>query len=658
MESSSAGFDHNKTYFYDLETYPNCFLFSGKWWGKPEIHTFELSPRKFQRDELLKWLSYLNSVGAFNTGFNNIGFDYPIIHDLIMNPYIFDSRRGYLKAMEIIHGQNASYGREMIHHKDRSMQQIDLIKINHFDNPARRTSLKTLQFAMRLPSVEDLPFEVGRDLTNEEIDVLIKYNIHDLDSTEAFYNKCKHLIDMRWDLLKNGTLTGDVLNYSDVKLGEKYLITKIGRHKCYKGSKPIQTSRSEIRFKDIILKKIFYRTEEFQDVLEWFKQQIHHVHGEESFKLSRQLAGLQFEFGVGGVHASVESKMFESNDSYDIIDVDVAAMYPSIAVANGFHPEHLGTAFLEAYKQLQLDRKQYKKGTPMNAVLKLANNGVFGKGDNKWSAFYDPRFPKQITINGQLQLLQLAESLSLIPGLQIIQANTDGITAYVPKKLKYLFDFWKADWERETQLTLEEVTFKKMWIRDVNNYLALKSDGTVKRKGAYWYPEKESDYDGFWNKDFSRMIVEKTIEHVLVKGVDAKSYLKMATNPFDFMCRYKTPGGAKVYIGDQLCSKTVRYYVSVAGAKMKKVSEPTGEIGTWKRKSGLKDSEYNKIAASIPAGQWDERIHTKNKSKHGVRENEIEKGFLVKECNDASKFNWDDVNWDYYAQEIEKLIIR
>lgn len=655
---SNSGFNHNMVYIFDLEIYPNCFLFSGKWRGQNEVQTFEISSRKNQRTELLQWLSYLQGLGAYFTGFNNIGFDYPIIHDLLNNQFVFDSQRAYLKATDIIHGQGGNtYGKEMIHHKERLLNQIDLIKINHFDSPARRTSLKVLQFAMRLHSVEDLPFPVGIDLTSEQMDELISYNHHDLHATEAFYEKCKHAVEMRWDLLVNGTLTGDVLNYSDVKLGEKYLITKIGRAKCYKGPKPIQTKRNEIAFKDIILPKIFYRTEKFQTVLDWFKRQVHYVYAEGSFKLSTPLAGLMFEFGVGGVHASVESKKFESNKDMMIVDVDVAGMYPSIAVANGFHPEHLGTAFLEAYKQLQQDRKQYKKGTSMNALLKLANNGVFGKGDSEFSCFYDPRFPKQITINGQLQLLQLVENFYQIPGVQIIQANTDGITAYVPRSEKPWFDFWKGNWERETGLVLEEVIYKKMWIRDVNNYLALKEDGTVKRKGAYWFPEEEKEYDGFWNKDFSRMIVEKAIQHVLVNNMSVDTYLALATNPFDFMMRYKTPGGATVYIGDKACSKTVRYYVSTKGEPMRKVAQPTGAIGEFKKKNGITDSEYRKILATIPKGQWDERIHTKNKSKYGLTETEIEKGWLVKECNVATNFDWNDVDFRYYKEEIEKLII-
>ena len=57
------------------------------------------------------------------------------------------------------------------------------------------------------------------------------------------------------------------------------------------------------------------------------------------------LAGVDFHFGIGGVHASVENRKFQSNADYVIIDLDVTSMYPSVAIANRFAPEHLGEVF-------------------------------------------------------------------------------------------------------------------------------------------------------------------------------------------------------------------------------------------------------------------------------------------------------------------------
>jgi len=262
-------------YYYDLETYSDCFLFNGKFEGKPEVQTFEISYRKNERDKLLSWLSYLQNTDAYMIGFNNLSFDYPIVHQLLMEPYTFDAKKAYLLCQQIIGSQTYGQNPNSIRLSDRILPQIDLVKINHFDNNNRRTSLKSLQFAMRSDSVEDLPYDPSSSLTSEQIDNLISYGIHDVLETERFGSKCRHLITMRQDLIDSGVLSGDVLNYSDVKIGTEYLIKKIGRAKCFvKGAIPRQSLRDVVAFKDVILPKIFFRGEEFDEVRNWFASQV------------------------------------------------------------------------------------------------------------------------------------------------------------------------------------------------------------------------------------------------------------------------------------------------------------------------------------------------------------------------------------------------
>src|SRR3990167_4199618 len=643
-------------YIYDLETYPNAFLWSGKFEDSPDVQVFEISFRKNQKAELLQWLSYLqNSLDVLMVGFRNIPFDYPITHDLLNNVHTFSAASAYQLCMNIINARNDFEHRISL--KDRIIPQVDLALINHFDSMVKATSLKALQFAMRSESVEDLPFPVGMDLTSEKVDVLIHYNIHDITETEKYLKKCKHLIEIRRELQEDRVVDGDVLNYNDVKLGEHYLIKKIGRNKCFNGSKAKQTIRESVTLKEVILPKINFKTEPFQRVLDWFNSQIFYMKGDSKPSLETPLAGVKFKFGAGGVHASVENKTFKSNATHKIIDIDVSGMYVAVAIQNGFHPEHLGEDFDAAYTQLKKDRDVYPKGTSRNKVLKLSGNGVYGKSSDIWSCFYDPKYTFTVTSNGQLQLLQLAEGLVRIPGLELIQANTDGITALVRRDTEHFFNLWKSDWESYTGLQLEQVEYSAMWIRDVNNYLAKTIDGKVKRKGDYWYPENDSDYEGNWNKDFSAMIVPKVTEQVLVHDWNPDALIRLASDKFDFMLRYKTPSGAVVKLGDKDCSKTVRYYVSTKGEKMVKHSRPKGVIGDYKRKNEISDKEFYDIQSTIPAGSWDSRIHTKNKSKYEEIETSIESGYLVKCCNKASDFDWSDVDYSYYLKRVQKLLI-
>ena len=195
----------------------------------------------------------------------------------------------------------------------------------------------------------------------------------------------------------------------------------------------------------------------------------------------------------------------------------------------------------------------------------------------------------------------------------------------------------------------------------MNNYMAIAMDGTIKRKGAYWYPIKDEDYQGSsgsnWNKDFSNLSAQKGVEAVHIGGWSPEAVVRLLFDPFDFMLRYKTPGGARLYVGDKEQLKTVRYYVSTKGEPMKKIAMPKGEIGAYKRRNKLSDSEFNKILKEIPPGAWDERIHTKNKNKYSAVTTSVESGRLVKVCNRANEFDWRDVDWSYYVEEIKKLRI-
>lgn len=644
-------------YTYDLETYPNYFSFAGKFRGEERIYYFEISDRTNDRHLLLEHLAYLSKYpDLFMVGYNSLNFDYPIIHELMDNPYTFTAKTAYDAAQRII-GSDNGYGVDRVRLSDRRIAQIDLVKVHHFDNENRRTPLKSLQCAMRAKTVVDLPYAPGTFLTPEQMEEFKIYNIHDVTETERFLERSMEKILMRKELLESGTLRGDVYNFSDVRIGSELLISRIGRTKCFQGSKPRQTFRESVCFNDIVFPSVKFATEPFHEVLEGFKKTTIKTREKNDFKIRTNLAGVDFHFGVGGLHASVDSQVFRSDDKYVIRDVDVAGMYPSIAAVNGLFPQHLGQEFVRAYAQIIADRKNYPKGSTFNKAFKLAGNGVFGLSDSYYTCFYDPRFPKQITINGQLQLLQLVEQLMFVPGLQIIQANTDGTTVYYPRQYDWLFNEMCKSWEYLTKLTLEHVEYQTMWIRDVNNYMAKDVTGKMKRKGAYWFPETDADYDDVWNKDFSQLVVQKTASLVMEKGWHPLATLYNHFDPFDFMLRYRATGDSKLLIDGKPSQKTLRYYISTDGGQLiKHTPVKPHQIGKFKRKPGITDKLYASVMSEV-GEKWDARIHTKSKSKYEDAYTDLAKGFKVSECNDSSDFNWSKVDFNYYLKEVEKLVI-
>ena len=84
---------------------------------------------------------------------------------------------------------------------------------------------------------------------------------------------------------------------------------------------------------------------------------------------------------------------------------------------------------------------------------------------------------------------------------------------------------------------------------------------------------------------------------------------------------------------------------------------PKGEMGAYKRKNGISDAYYYEVLESIEEGVHDERIHTKNKSVHEIRRSGIHTGWTVTICNDIrTGLDMSDLNYEWYVQEVEKLV--
>ena len=77
--------------------------------------------------------------------------------------------------------------------------------------------------------------------------------------------------------------------------------------------------------------------------------------------------------------------------------------------------------------------------------------------------------------------------------------------------MKVMVDMVRAAWQERTGLNLEEVVYRAMMIRDVNNYIAVYEDGGTKRKGAY-------EWKVGWHQNAGGLVIPKVAEKVLVEG--------------------------------------------------------------------------------------------------------------------------------------------
>ena len=604
-------------YIYDIETFPNVFTLAVEHAESPLSWLFEISDWRNDSREIVSFLQYLKDTDARMVGFNNTGFDYPVLHTL-MRMGKSDAYTLYQKAQAIIDAQDSDKWAHMVNPSDRMVVQIDLFKIHHFDNKARSTSLKSLEFNMRSDTIEDLPYKVGTTLTRDQAEVLKRYNQHDVKQTKKFMHVTLDMLSFRENLctLYPGK---DWLNFNDTKIGKEFFIMKLEESgvACYdfssKGRTPRQTKRPVIHLKDAILPWIKFDQPEFNRVLNWLKgQSITETKG--VFEdLTAVINGFTFVFGLGGIHGSMESVVVESDDENVIIDLDVTSYYPNLAITNGFYPTHLGKQFVAIYKHLFEQRKGYSKKSAESAMLKLALNGVYGDSNNQFSVFYDPLFTMSITLNGQLLLCLLAEGLMTIPDLKIIQINTDGLTIRVPRSQKILVDLARAAWQERTGLNLEEAVYKSMMIRDVNNYIAVYEDGSTKRKGAY-------EWKAQWHQNAGGLVIPKVAEKVLVDGAPIRQTVEQWPDKMDFMLRTKVPRSSYLEWGTDRVQNTTRYYIAKGGKPLNKWMPPLAKNPT----------KWRKIC--------------------------VESGWNVQVCNNIVDATL-PIDYEYYINEVEKICL-
>lgn len=604
-------------FIYDIECYPNVFTCSFLHHETGYKHTFEISGRVNQMLAFLACLKRISEEDARMVGFNNEAYDYPVLHYIIENKGILDVADIFNKSNQIINTPFERRFDNIIWPRDRHIKQLDLYKIHHFDNVAKRTSLKMLEFQMRRDTIQDLPFIPGSYLGDHEIIELIKYNEKDVSDTHAFFIESLSAIKFRDELsLKYGM---DCTNFNDTKIGKSYFAMRL--EEVNPGCTKYQTPREFIRLSDIIFPYISFEQPEFNRVLGWMKQQVITETKSAFDDLSAVVNGFQYDFGTGGIHGCCESGFIESEYDQTIIDIDVTSYYPSIAISNKVFPAHLGSKFCDIYTDIKNERLTHKKGTPENAMLKLALNGVYGDSNNRYSAFYDPQYTMTITVNGQLLLCMLAEQLIKIPYLKMIQINTDGLTVKIP----HVYEPWMKGvcnwWEELTCLQLEFNKYSRMWVRDVNHYIAENAEsGKLKSKGVYMHTGRA------WHQNQSALVIQKAVEAYLVNDVPVENFIYGHTDAFDFCLRTNLNRGSKLMCGDRQQQRISRYFVA------RKTGEPLVKVMPPTPAQKAKDT-------NAP----DRRIS-------------VEKGWDVVVCNDMRDFDWLNLNYDYYIQKTFELI--
>lgn len=164
-------------------------------------------------------------------------------------------------------------------------------------------------------------------------------------------------------------------------------------------------------------------------------------------------------------------------------------------------------------------------------------------------------------------LTMLAEKL--MDFCQMIQINTDGLTVKLKASDEQRYYDVCSEWMNNTGLLLEYADYSKMIIRDVNNYIAVYTNGKTKKKGFFEFENLP------FHKNKSELIIPKSIYHYFIYGTPVRDFIKNHTNIFDFCIGVRSKKDSKfVYYNkdgvEHNLSKTIRYYISNQGVVIKK----------------------------------------------------------------------------------------
>lgn len=212
--------------------------------------------------------------------------------------------------------------------------------------------------------------------------------------------------------------------------------------------------------------------------------------------LSVKLFDNDVDFGNGGIHSVYSPNLYvESNDEWVLLDVDATSYYPSLLIQQRClsraieRPEDFKFIFDERVR-IKHKPNRTQEENELQTAYKLILNTTFGASGNKYLELYDPHQCTKTCRLGQILLASLAcKMVRTIPGLKIVQSNTDGLFVYVKRKYLPELKALEKEWQELTKINMEEKVIYRMWQHDVNNYLIDSEEG-VTTKGGWLNQDK------------------------------------------------------------------------------------------------------------------------------------------------------------------------
>lgn len=385
-------------------------------------------------------------------------------------------------------------------------------------------SLKAIEGHLGMSVQEStVSFDIDRPLTEDERRETEFYCKHDVDTTER-------LIDLRKDYLKNKINIGRLAGLDDVKamsMTNAKLTAAL-----LKATKAPHNDERAYQYPANLLREYIP-----PEVFEFFdKMKDESLTDKEVFsdKLEIAVGECPVTIGYGGIHGAIPNFIWVEDESGRIIrNQDVGSYYPHLMTLYGYTSRNIPQA---AIFSDVLERRMQAKAAGDTATanaLKLVVNTTYGASLNQYNDLFDPLMGRSVCVTGQLFLLELAEHLfKEVPGLRIVQLNTDGIMVEFHKDYYELADSIFKEWQERTGFELEEDSIKQIAQKDVNNYIEVQPSGKAKSKGGYLV--RGIAPAGAFNINNNACIVATALKEYFVNGTPVEETINGCDDIFQF----------------------------------------------------------------------------------------------------------------------------
>ena len=386
-----------------------------------------------------------------------------------------------------------------------------------------------------------VPFDIDRKLTDAEIAETVKYCRHDVEQTIEVFMQRKSEFDARMDLLKMFDLPLVYLGKTDAQLTAIILGAE----------RPARPRDDE--FDIVPLPCLDLGPYDF--IRSWY---LDPANQDYSATLDFDIAGCPHKCAWGGLHGAIAQY---AGEGY-FINVDVESYYPAEMIAHELLSRNVRDP--SKFKDIRDHRIELKHAKdPRQKALKLVVNGTYGASKDKFNALYDPRQANMVCVNGQLMLIDLMHKLVRDVGAEIIQSNTDGVLVRMPDGFDGGPDAFydrvddvAYEWEHRTGMGLEFDEFTRVYQKDVNNYILVAADGSMKTKGAYVKKLGPLDYD--------LAVVNKALVEFMVHGVPVEDTIAADDDLIDYQRVVKVSSKYKygVHGHERLTDRCFRVFAS------------------------------------------------------------------------------------------------